>query len=101
MFPYMTNLSNRARTKNAASPRPLAGAGGWGVRVVTARKAAWLLGCSLTPDPKRGDCPRVLLECFLFGAFFASLHLCVFAFKQPCPVPVADALMAAKCRPPG
>ena len=52
-------------------------------------------------DSKRGDCPRVLLECFHSGAFFASLHLCVFAFKQPCPVPVADALMAVNCHPPG
>ena len=41
--------------------------------------------------PKRADCPRVFLECFHLGAFFAPLHLCAFAFKQPCPVPVADA----------
>jgi hypothetical protein len=30
------------RDRSAAPPRPLAGAGGWGVRVVTARKAVWL-----------------------------------------------------------
>ena len=40
--PNITNLSHRARPRNAAPPRPLAGAGGWGVRVVTARKAVWL-----------------------------------------------------------
>jgi len=33
-------------------------------------------------DPKRGNCPRVFLECFHFGAFFAPLHLCVFAFNS-------------------
>ena len=46
MIPYVINLSHRARTKNAAPPRPQAGAGGWGVRVVTARKAVRLLGFS-------------------------------------------------------
>ena len=39
-FPHVSNISHRARNRNAAPPRPLAGAGGWGVRVVTAREAA-------------------------------------------------------------
>ena len=30
---------------------------------------------------------------------FAPLRLCVFAFKQPCPVPVAHSLIAVKYRP--
>ena len=39
-FPHVSTISHRARNRNAAPPRPLAGAGGWGVRVVTAREAA-------------------------------------------------------------
>jgi hypothetical protein len=81
MFPYITNPSHRARTKNAAPPRPLAGAGGWGVRVVTARKAAWLLGCSLTPHTSRltqnaGTVPGYFLNASTLGL---SLRLCTFA----------------------